>query len=119
MALIGVGAWPKPDPSYAAAGFPVDDPALSDAVGDVAGWSFTIDGRVVRHRGDRVLLGVTPEQLRAIPNVICFAGSPAKARAAIGAARAGLINVLVTDAATARAIDAHLEAEGTSLSTAP
>ena len=111
VALIGVGAWPKPDPSYAAAGFPVDDPALVDAVGDVAGWSFTIDGEIVRHRGDRVILGVTPDQLRAIPNVICFAGSPAKARAAIGAARAGLINVLVTDAATARAMDAYLDSE--------
>ncbi len=57
VALIGVGAWPKPDPSYAAAGFPVDDPALADAVGDVAGWSFTIDGEIVRHQDARVLLG--------------------------------------------------------------
>jgi len=111
VALIGVGAWPKPDPSYAAAGFPVDDPALVDAAGDVAGWSFTIDGEIVRHRSDRVILGVTPDQLRAIPHVICFAGSPTKARAAIGAARAGLINVLVTDAATARAMDAYLDSE--------
>jgi DNA-binding transcriptional regulator LsrR (DeoR family) len=111
MALVGVGAWPKPDPSYAAAGFPVDDPALADAVGDVAGWSFTIEGQVVRHQGDRVLLGVTPDQLRAIPNVICFAGSVSKAQAAIGAARAGLINVLVTDATTARAMDSFLDAE--------
>jgi DNA-binding transcriptional regulator LsrR (DeoR family) len=111
VALVGVGAWPKPDPSYAAAGFPVDDPALADAVGDVAGWSFTIDGEVVRHQGDRVLLGVTAAQLRAIPNVICFAGSASKALAAIGAVRAGLINVLVTDATTARAMDAYLDAE--------
>jgi len=65
----------------------------------------------VRHRGDRVLLGVTVAQLRAIPNVICFAGSASKAQAAIGATRAGLINVLVTDATTARAMDAYLDAE--------
>lgn len=111
MVLVGVGAWPKPDPSYAAAGFPVDDPALAEAVGDVAGWSFSIDGQVVHLRGDRVLLGVTAEQLRAIPTVIGFAGSASKAHAAIGAARAGLINVLITDAATARAMDAYLDAE--------
>lgn len=110
VALVGVGAWPKPDPSYAAAGFPVDDPALADAVGDVAGWSFTLDGTIVRHQDERLLFGVTPEQLRAIPHVICFAGSVSKARAAIGAARAGLISVLVTDATTARAMDAILEA---------
>ncbi len=113
VALTSVGAWPKPDPSYAAAGFPVDDPNLSQAVGDVAGWSFTMDGTIVTLRDQRVLFGITPEQLRAIPHVICFAGSASKARAAIGAARAGLINVLVTDATTARAIDAILDAERT------
>jgi DNA-binding transcriptional regulator LsrR (DeoR family) len=110
VALIGVGAWPKPDSSYAAAGFPVDDPALAGAAGDVAGWSFTIDGRLVPYQDDRRLLGVTPDQLRRIPHVICLAGSTAKARAAIGAARAGLIKVLVTDAPTARAIEAALDA---------
>jgi DNA-binding transcriptional regulator LsrR (DeoR family) len=51
---------------------------------------------------------VTPEQLRRIPNVICLAGGVSKARAAIGASRAGLVNVLVTDAPTARAIDVVL-----------
>lgn len=112
VALIGVGAWPKPDPSYAAAGFPVDDPSLAAAVGDVAGWSFTLDGTIVAMRDERVLFGVTPEQLRAVPNVICFAGSAAKAHAAIGAARSGLVNVLVTDATTARAMHAILDAEG-------
>jgi DNA-binding transcriptional regulator LsrR (DeoR family) len=103
-----VGAWPKPDPSYAAAGFPVDDPALANAAGDVSGWSFTIDGTVVNLADRRVILGVSPEQLRAIPHAIGFAGGVAKAEAAIGAIRAGLINVLITDAATARAIDARL-----------
>jgi DNA-binding transcriptional regulator LsrR (DeoR family) len=111
VALIGVGAWPKPDPSYAAAGFPVEDPSLRDAVGDVAGWSFTVDGTIVEMHDERVLFGITPAQIRAIPHVICFAGSANKARAAIGAARAGLINVLVTDATTARAIEAILVAE--------
>jgi DNA-binding transcriptional regulator LsrR (DeoR family) len=111
VALVGVGAWPKPDASYAAAGFPVDDPALADAAGDVGGWSFTIEGALVPYRDERVIFGVTPEQFRRIPHVICFAGGPSKARAAIGAARAGLVNVLVTDAATARAIDAYLDEE--------
>ena len=111
VVLIGVGAWTKPDPSYAAAGFPVHDPALVGAVGDVAGWSFTIDGEIVRYHDPRVLLGVTPAQLRAIPHAIGFAGGASKALAAIGAARAGLINVLVTDTATARAMEAHLFSE--------
>ncbi|MGB7981602.1 MAG: sugar-binding domain-containing protein, partial [Candidatus Nanopelagicales bacterium] len=117
-ALVGVGAWPKPDPSYAAAGFPVDDPARSGAVGDVAGWSFTIDGTIVAHPDDRVLLGVTPDQFRAIGHSIGLAGSATKARAAVGAVRAGLINVLVTDSATARAMDSFLDAESPQADTA-
>ena len=111
VSLVGVGAWPKPDASYAAAGFPVDDPALTRAVGDFAGRSFTIDGALVPFGDDRQLLGVTPEELAQIPHSICLAGSATKARAAIGAARAGLYNVLVTDAPTARAMDAVLDAE--------
>ncbi|HMO10825.1 MAG TPA: sugar-binding domain-containing protein, partial [Actinotalea sp.] len=92
VSLVGVGAWPKPDPSYAAAGFPVDDPALDQAVGDFAGWSFTLDGTEV-------------------PYSVCLAGSVSKALPAVGAARARLYNVLVTDAPTARAIEAALDAE--------
>lgn len=111
VAVLGVGAWPKPDSSYAAAGFPADDPALANAAGDVAGWSFTTDGELVTYRDERRLLGVSPEQLRQIPFSICLAGSASKARAAIGAARAGLISVLVTDASTARAMDSWLETE--------
>lgn len=111
VALVGVGAWPKPDPSYAAAGFPVDDPVLAEAAGDIAGWSFTIDGTILAYREQRRIFGVTPDQLRRIPHVICFAGSASKAQAAIGAARAGLIDVLVTDATTARAIEASLDSE--------
>ncbi len=111
VAVVGVGAWPKPDATYAATGFPVEDPALQSAAGDVAGWSFTIDGQLVPYSDDRKLLGASPDQLRRIPHVICLAGSATKARAAIGAARAGLISVLVTDATTARAIDGYLDSE--------
>ncbi len=109
--IVGVGAWPKPDPSYAAAGFPVEDAALHEAVGDVAGRSFLIDGTLVPFDESRRLLGVTPEQLAHVPTAICLAGGVSKTKAAIGAARARLYNVLVTDAVTARAMDAYLDAE--------
>jgi len=109
--IVGVGAWPKPDASYAAAGFPVDPAGLHDAVGDVAGRSFLIDGTLVPFEDSRRLLGVTPELLARIPTAICLAGGVSKARAAIGAARARLYNVLVTDAATARAMDTFLDTE--------
>lgn len=104
VALVGVGAWPKPTPGHAATGIPLDHPDLGSAVGDVAGLPFTDDGVVIPWPADRRLLGVGPEQLRRIPTVIGLAGGVSKARAAIGAARAGLIDTLVTDAPTARAI---------------
>ena len=72
------------------------------------------DARKATRRGSEECaqaIGVTPEQLGRVPHSICLAGSVTKARAAIGAARAGLYNVLVTDAPTARAMDAFLAAE--------
>ena len=57
------------------------------------------------------LTDTTPEQLERIPTAICLAGGVSKAKAAIGAARARLYNVLVTDAATARAMDSYLDTE--------
>lgn len=104
VALVGVGVWPKTDPTFASAGFPLDDPTLAGAVGDVAGLPFTADGELIPWPNGRQLLGITPEQLRRIPHVIGLAGAASEARAAIGAARAGLIDTLVTDAPTARAI---------------
>lgn len=108
-AVVGVNAWPSPDPGYAAAGFPVDDPAMASAVGEVAGLAFTADGTEVPWPADRRLLGVAPEQLRRIPHVIGLADGVPQAEAVVGAARAGLVTVLVTDAATARAIAAVAE----------
>ena len=82
----------------------MDHPTLAGAVGDVAGLPFTSKGELIPWPADRRLLGVAPEQLRRIPHVIGLAGDASKARAAIGAARAGLIDTLVTDSPTARAI---------------
>ena len=41
------------------------------------------------------------EEMRAIPNRIGVSGGPGKALANIGAVRAGLLNVLITDEDTA------------------
>ena len=50
------------------------------------------------------MIAMSPAQLRAIPLVIGVAAGPEKATAIIGAARARLINALVTDTKTAQAI---------------
>jgi DNA-binding transcriptional regulator LsrR (DeoR family) len=72
-----------------------------DAVGHVAGRRFDLAGAPVRD--DERLLAVTREQLRAAGAVIGVAAGAAKAAAIVGAARAGLVDVLVTDAPTASA----------------
>jgi DNA-binding transcriptional regulator LsrR (DeoR family) len=112
-AVVGIGAWPKPDSSFAAAGFPTDDPALVDAAGDVAGRSFREDGTLVTYADQRRLLAVTHHRLRRIPHVIGLAAGPDKAKAVVGAARARVINTLVTDAATARAVVDRLDSAPT------
>lgn len=108
-ALVGIGTWPKPDPSYAASGFPIEDPMISDAAGDVAGRSFTEDGELVDFSERHCLLAVTAHRLQRIPNVIGLAAGADKAKGVIGAARAGLITELVTDTMTARAVIERLD----------
>lgn len=50
------------------------------------------------------VIGVSLDQLRAIPEVIGIAGGMEKVRAVLGALRGGYIKTLVTDVATARAV---------------
>jgi DNA-binding transcriptional regulator LsrR (DeoR family) len=109
VALVGIGAWPKHDPSLVAAGIPADDPAIADAVGDVVGRFFTEAGTLVQYSEEPRLLAITVDRLRRIPHVIGIAAGVDKARAIVGAARAGTINTLVTDTVTARAVAARLD----------
>lgn len=55
------------------------------------------------------VIGVSLDQLRAIPEVIGIAGGMEKVRAVLGALRGGYIKTLVTDVATARAVLAENE----------
>ena len=76
---------------------------LVHAVGDVASRYFDIDGRPVAFENEKLLLAVSRDQLRDTGTVIAVAGGAAKGPSIVGAARAGLIHVLVTDDAAARA----------------
>jgi DNA-binding transcriptional regulator LsrR (DeoR family) len=103
-AVVGIGQWPKSDPSLVAVGLHADDPAITIGVGDVVARFFTEDGDLVHTQDEPGLLGITPEQLRNLRHVIAVAVGVDKASAIIGAARARLITTLITDAATARAV---------------
>ena len=76
---------------------------LDNAAGDVVSRYFDIDGKPVPFEGEKLLIGLSREQLRATGTVVAVAAGPGKGASIVGAARAGLIHVLVTDAATAEA----------------
>jgi deoxyribonucleoside regulator len=75
--------------------------ADAGAVGDIASRHFDAQGKECRvDLNDRVI-GLSLEQLRAIPRVVGVAGGAWKTQAILGALNGGLVDVLVTDRATA------------------
>ena len=88
VALVGIGAYPKPDSSLVAVGFSDGDPAIADATGDVVGRFFTDDGTLIHYPDEPRLLAITPDRMRRIPHVVGISVGADKARAIVGAARA-------------------------------
>jgi DNA-binding transcriptional regulator LsrR (DeoR family) len=66
-------------------------------------------GAIVPGRPCSQLLAITPDRMRRIPHVVGISVGADKARAIVGAARARLVNTLVTDAGTAREVAALLD----------
>lgn len=76
----------------------------AQAVGDIALRFFDADGQQVRTSLDDRLIGITLEQLSRVDRVVGVAGGPQKIDAIRGALRGRLVDVLITDHATARAL---------------
>jgi DNA-binding transcriptional regulator LsrR (DeoR family) len=104
VALVGIGPPYAAEPAVGGPTSAPRDPGLATAAGDVLRHYFDIEGRPLSWEGEGRLLAVTPEQLRRTPVVIGAAASRAKAPSILGAARAGLIDVLVTDLRAAEAV---------------
>ena len=106
LAFMGIGA-PRRDSILIRRGTIVDWEELSalkskGAVGDINLRYFDIDGmQIASALNDRVI-GLTLEEIRQIETVVGVAGGEAKYNAIYGAVRGQLIDVLVTDDATAR-----------------
>ena len=81
------------------------------AIGEVCGSYFAYDGSPVRLRMDERTIAIGAEDMKGIPNRIGVSGGMHKVRPNIGAARSGLINVLITDDATATEMLGVLESE--------
>ncbi len=101
-ALVGIGP-PTAEVETAPAHVLAAQADLAHAAGDVVSRYFDIDGKPVPFADEKLLLGMSRDQLRNTGTVIAVAAGPIKAPSIVGAARAGLIDVLVTDAATAEA----------------
>jgi DNA-binding transcriptional regulator LsrR (DeoR family) len=104
VALVGIGLpWAVDRAQGGTAATPAD-PALSGAAGDVLQRYVDGEGRLMPWAGDARLVMMSPQQLRRAPLVIGVAAGPVKAAGIVGAARAGLVGALVTDARTAEAV---------------
>ncbi|MBN1642194.1 MAG: sugar-binding transcriptional regulator [Anaerolineae bacterium] len=71
------------------------------AVGDIALRFFDAQGQPVEHEINERIIGPTLEQIRGIPRTIGVAGGPSKRDVIRAALCGGLLDVLVTDEATA------------------
>ncbi|TIS61614.1 MAG: MarR family transcriptional regulator [Mesorhizobium sp.] len=103
VAIVGVGLPHAINAPEASAATPSEQ-ALVHAAGDVIRHYFDANGALISWEGEGRMIAMSPVQLRAVPLVIGVASGPDKASAIIGAARARLINALVTDTKTAQAI---------------
>ena len=106
VAIVGIGSL-QPSPLLQSSGNAISDSdqaALRElgAVGDVCLRFFDADGRLVDSELDDRVIGISSEQLRAIPRTIGIAGGERKLEAIRAAARGGWIDVLITDVRTAQ-----------------
>lgn len=75
------------------------------AVGDIALRFFDAAGAPVRTELDDRILGISTEQLHQAPRVVAVAGGPEKVDAIFAALISGMVDVLITDLATAEELD--------------
>ncbi|RPJ57656.1 MAG: sugar-binding transcriptional regulator [Dehalococcoidia bacterium] len=108
VALVGIGNLDSATSGFVKAGVitAAELAALRDdgAVGDVAGQIFTITGELHPCEYNRLLVGITFDELCQIPTTIAVAGGQEKTTAIWGGLRTCAIKVFCTDDQTAREV---------------
>lgn len=74
------------------------------AVGDILGYFYDRDGKVLSLDLHDHVVAVKPEEMKHIPSIVGAAAGAEKVEPILGALRGRLINILVTDETTAREI---------------
>jgi deoxyribonucleoside regulator len=77
---------------------------LSAAAGDICGRFFDLSGRFCSPKLEELTIAISPDQLKKTASVVVVAGGEKKRGAILGAANAGLMDVLITDLNTAKCI---------------
>jgi DNA-binding transcriptional regulator LsrR (DeoR family) len=105
-AVVGVGRWAPGQSTLYDAAREHDRKALRNlgVCAEVSGVFLSADGRPVENPLTERLIGVSAEQMRAIPEVIVIAYGAAKVPAAQAVLRSGLVSGLVTHAPFAQAL---------------
>jgi DNA-binding transcriptional regulator LsrR (DeoR family) len=108
LALIGIGGSPAAHPGYRTVIDRLGEGTRSGlrragVIGDLAGHFFRADGTFLDDWSQR-MLAISIAELRATPTVMAIAAGSAKAAPILAALRTGVVNVLVTDLATAQAV---------------
>jgi DNA-binding transcriptional regulator LsrR (DeoR family) len=101
VALVGIGSTDPSISSLIRAGYLTESELYrieeQGAVGDICARHFDISGNILDIGINRRVVGISPQDLQSIPEVIGVAGGDLKAPAILGALCGRLINVLVTD----------------------
>lgn len=106
LALVGIGTLDESAPLIHYGHISARDRRrllAAGAVGDMSTRFFTPEGKPV-HVLDERLIAIEWDELRRLPLVVAMAAGRDKRDAILGALRAGCMNVLVTDEATAREV---------------
>ena len=82
----------------------IDDLVNNEAVGDICGNFFDINGKLREPKIRNRIVSVDLEKLRGKPMVIGMAGGSKKIRSILGALHGGYLDVLITDKRTAETV---------------
>ena len=105
-AVVGIGLWAPRESTVYDATDETTRTALQHlgVCGEISGVLVDIDGRPVESETIERIIGISADELRAIPEVIAIAYNPVRAPALRAAIRGGLVNSVVTHPSFARSL---------------
>jgi len=113
VALVGIGSAGSSSSEMVLNEFKLTkaerDELAKDYAGDVAARFYKKDGNPLSTKLNNRVIGLTLEEIKNIPRVIGIASGAEKVAGVVGAARAGLLDTLITDLACANSVIKFLQ----------